>query len=106
MFAPVQSEYGKAVIARHPILQNMDSVILVEIENGQERVSYRSTAALRVTAYLGGIWSVFLIAYIIPRPIRDLFYDLFARYRYPVFGKYDSCMLPSPEERARFIDMA
>ena len=106
LFAPVQSGYGKAVVERYPFLQNVDSIIFVENDGRQERVCVRSTAALRVMAYLGGIWSIFLIAYIIPRPIRDLFYDLFARYRYPVFGKYDSCVLPSPEVRARFIDIA
>jgi predicted DCC family thiol-disulfide oxidoreductase YuxK len=52
------------------------------------------------------VWTLFLIAYVIPRPVRDFFYNLFARYRYRLFGKYDSCLIPSPEVKSRFLDMA
>ena len=64
----------------------------------------RSDAALRVAAYLGGGWRLFLAAYLVPWPVRDLVYDVCARYRYRLFGKYDSCRLPSPATRARFLD--
>jgi predicted DCC family thiol-disulfide oxidoreductase YuxK len=40
-----------------------------------------------------------------PRPLRDLGYDLVASNRYRIFGKLDACRLPSPEERARFLDL-
>jgi predicted DCC family thiol-disulfide oxidoreductase YuxK len=40
---------------------------------------------------------------IIPRPIRDFFYKLFARYRYKLFGKQDACMIPTPEVREKFL---
>jgi predicted DCC family thiol-disulfide oxidoreductase YuxK len=43
-------------------------------------------------------------AYIIPRPLRDFFYDLVAKYRYKFFGKYNACLLPPPDVRARFIE--
>jgi predicted DCC family thiol-disulfide oxidoreductase YuxK len=103
-FAPLQSEYGKAAISRHPELKNIDSVVLLEIESdGAERVHTRSAAALRIASYLGGIWKLSSIAYIIPAPLRDLLYDLVARYRYRLFGKYDQCMLPPPQVRSRFI---
>ncbi len=105
-FAALQSEYGKSVISRHPELQNVDSLVLVEKVNGNERVSTHSTGGLRVAAYLGGAWKLFLIAYVIPRPVRDVFYNLFARYRYRFFGKFESCPLPSPEIRSRFLDSA
>ena len=103
-FAALQSEYGKSVVARHPELQNIDSLVLVERVNGEEKISTHSTAALRIAAYLGGWWKFFLIARAIPRPLRDIFYNLFARYRYRLFGKYESCPIPSPEIRSRFID--
>jgi predicted DCC family thiol-disulfide oxidoreductase YuxK len=105
-FAALQSQYGKAVVARHPELQNVDSLVLVEKADGAERVFTHSAGALRVAAYLGGWWKLFLAAYIIPRPVRDFFYNLFARYRYRLFGKYDSCPIPSPEVRSRFVDNA
>ena len=94
------------VIARHPELKNIDSLVLIErTPEGDERVSYRSTGALRMASYLGGMWRLFLIGYIIPRPVRDFIYDLIARYRYKLFGKYDSCAIPSPEIRSRFLDV-
>jgi predicted DCC family thiol-disulfide oxidoreductase YuxK len=104
-FAPLQSKLGQEVIARHQ-LNNIDSVVFVEQSSGTERVFIRSNAALQVAGYLGGWWKLFLVFYILPRPLRDFCYELFAKYRYRLFGKYDSCMLPSPEVRSRFLDMA
>lgn len=105
-FAPLQSNYGQRILADHPRLQGMDSVVVVKILDDQEHVLVRSEAALSVATYLGGVWKLLLIFRIIPRPIRDFFYDLFARYRYKLFGKYDHCLLPSPDVRSRFLDTA
>src|SRR5215208_1140969 len=70
-FAALQTGYGEAVKARHPELQNIDSVVLVEAsDNGEERVFIRSNAALRIAAYLGGWWRLFLIFRILPRGVR------------------------------------
>ena len=105
-FAALQSDYGRAVVERHTSLRGVDSVVFVENANGgsRERVFVRSDAALKVVAYLGGFWKIFLAAYVVPKPLRDYFYDLFARNRYRLFGKYDACMLPPPEVRSRFLD--
>ena len=106
LFAPLQSNFGKSVIERFPEVQNIDSVIFVErLASGKERVYFRSAAALQIAKYLGGFWKLFLIAYIIPPSLRDYLYDLFARYRYRIFGKYDSCMVPQKEVRERFVDL-
>ena len=105
-FAALQSDFGRAVVERHPELKNVDSVVLVESSGATERVHVRSAAALRLSGYVGGVWGWARVAYIIPRPLRDFFYDLFARYRYRLFGKYDSCLLPPPEVRERFLDTA
>jgi predicted DCC family thiol-disulfide oxidoreductase YuxK len=104
-FAALQSGYGAGVIERHPELRGVDSVVYVERAGGAERVHVRSDAALKVAAYLGGFWEIFLAARLMPRPLRDYFYDLFARNRYRLFGKYDTCLLPPPEVRARFLDV-
>jgi predicted DCC family thiol-disulfide oxidoreductase YuxK len=103
-FAPLQSQFGQQVVARHN-LKNIDSVVFVERSTGAERVFIRSNAALQVASYLGGLWKLLLLFYILPRPLRDFAYELFAKYRYRLFGKYDSCMLPSPEIRSRFLDI-
>jgi predicted DCC family thiol-disulfide oxidoreductase YuxK len=103
-FAPLQSALGKNILARHN-LKDIDSLIFVDRSTATERVYIRSSGALKVARYLGGWWKVFLIFTLVPRPIRDFFYDLFARYRYKLFGKSESCILPAPETRARFLDM-
>jgi predicted DCC family thiol-disulfide oxidoreductase YuxK len=104
-FAALQSDYGQTVVGRHPELRGVDSVVYVEVAAGGERVYIKSAAALKVAAYLGGFWKLFLAARLVPRALRDYCYDLFARNRYRFFGKYDACMLPPPEVRARFLDV-
>lgn len=105
-FATLQGGFAREVIARHPELAGVDSLILVERDpaTGQERVSARSTGALRVAKYLGGAWHLTQAFYLVPRFLRDWAYDVFARHRYRVFGRYDTCPLPSPEDRERFLD--
>ena len=105
-FAALQSNYGTALVARHPILRNVDSLVFLETSPGtnEECVFIRSSAVLRVAMYLGGRWKLLCVLAIIPIPLRDLFYDLFAKYRYKLFGKHDSCLIPPPDVRARFLD--
>ena len=104
-FAALDSPFGAAVLDRHPALASIDSVVYVENPEGvDERVTVRSEAALRVAHYLGGPWRVLgAAAGLVPAPIRDWLYDRFASIRYRVFGRVDSCALPAPEVRARFI---
>jgi predicted DCC family thiol-disulfide oxidoreductase YuxK len=104
-FAALDSDFGKAVIQRHPSAGVVDSMVFVD-NPGQvdERVSVRSAAMLRVAQYLGGPWKLLLLARTIPVRLRDWLYDRFAAIRYRVFGKYDTCPLPTEEMRARFLD--
>lgn len=103
-FAALDSEFGRAVITRHPHLADVDSVVFVDDPGGPaERVTVRSAAALRVAKYLGGPWRALLAAGAIPTPARDRLYDGFARVRYRIFGTHDTCPIPAPEVRARFL---
>lgn len=102
-FAALQSEFAQGIIARHPELQGIDSLVLIEGIKGEEKISTHSTAALKIAAYLGGIWRIFLIGYLLPRPIRDQIYKFIARNRYKIMGKHESCLLPDPSVRMRFI---
>ena len=106
-FAALQGDFAKSIVERHPELRGVDSLVLVEREprTGEERVSVRSAGALRVASYLGGFWKLLLAFKVLPTRLRDYFYDAFARNRYRFFGKYDACLLPPPEVRARFIDV-
>jgi predicted DCC family thiol-disulfide oxidoreductase YuxK len=76
-----------------------DSIVLVE--NGQ--IYMRSTAALRIARHLSWPWRFLFAFLIVPRPLRDVFYKLIARNRYRWFGKSDTCRIPTPELRARFL---
>ncbi|CAN5640773.1 thiol-disulfide oxidoreductase DCC family protein [soil metagenome] len=99
-FAPLQSDIGAELIEKHGINSaETDSVILVE----DDKAYTHSTGALRIARQLDGIWSWNYAFIIVPRPIRDFFYRLFAKYRYRLFGKQDACMMPTPEIRARFL---
>ena len=66
---------------------------------------YRSAALVRILIRLGGIYAVLgSILWIIPGPLRDIAYRVVSACRYRVFGKHDSCRLPTPAERAKFLD--
>lgn len=97
-FAPLQSEIGQKQIEKFG-LSDVDSIILVE----DDKAYTHSTAAVRIAKHLDGIWSLGYLFVIIPRPIRNLFYKLFAKNRYRLFGKKDVCMMPTPEIKARFM---
>jgi len=74
---------------------------LVFFEEGSFYVS--STAALRTLSYLDG-WERYLkLLTTVPRPLRDVVYRFFAKYRYKWFGRRDQCMIPTPELRERFL---
>jgi len=105
-FATLQGDFARDVIAHHPEVAGVDSLVLVEpdVASGRENVYVRSEGALRVARYLGGGWHLARAVAIVPRSLRDRAYDAFARIRYRVFGRYDSCPIPTPEQRARFID--
>lgn len=99
-FAPLQSETGQLLRDEYQI-DKLKTDSLVLIEDG--RAFTHSTAALRIARRLDGLWPAFYALIIIPKPIRDLGYRVFAKYRYRLFGKLDTCMIPTPDVRARFL---
>ena len=100
-FGSLQSAAFQPVFTAHPELAKVDSVIALEPETG--RVFVKSDAALRTLRELGGLWPLMGIFRIFPRVMRDWAYDVVARNRYRIFGRSDSCRLPTPEERAHFL---
>jgi predicted DCC family thiol-disulfide oxidoreductase YuxK len=105
-FATLQGEYARGVLARHPGLAGVDSLVFVETDpaTGEERVATRSTGTLRIARYLGGPWPLARVFSLVPRFLRDAAYDLVARTRFRLFGRLDRCRVPEPAQRARFID--
>jgi predicted DCC family thiol-disulfide oxidoreductase YuxK len=76
------------------------SVVLIE----DGRVFRRSTAGLRISRHLKMPWPLFAIALIVPAALRDPFYTFIARRRYRWMGRRETCMVPTEELRARFLD--
>jgi len=105
-FAPLQGEFARDLLARRPELSRVDSLILVDHAGrpGEEHVATHSEAVLRIWNYVGGPWRVVNLLRLAPRPLRDWGYDRFARFRYRLFGRFDSCPIPAADVRARFID--
>ena len=103
-FASLQSAFGQQMIARHPELHGVDSVVWVQPASAatDERIAVRSDAALRVLAYLGGWWRLLAAARVIPRPLRDAIYDFIATNRHHVTRT--QCLLPDASVRQRFLD--
>lgn len=104
-FAALDSDFARDIIARHPRLADLDTVVFVR-DPGTEReaVSAQSAALLQVADYLGGFWKLALAARVIPSAVRDRLYAAFAKARYHVGGRYDTCPIPSPKVRSRFVD--
>ena len=100
-FASLQSDVAKKLLGNSEV-SHSDSGTIVLIDNG--KVYTRSTAALRVCKYLSGLWPLMTVFMIVPRFIRDWVYNLISRNRYRWFGKLDTCMIPSPEVKDKFLN--
>jgi len=99
-FASLQSEAGQRLQAEHGIdPQDLNSVLLIE----DGRWFKESDAALRIAGRLRGAWRLLAAFRLVPRPLRDLVYRFIARNRYRWFGKTESCWLPTPDLRSRFL---
>lgn len=100
-FAPLQSETGMALLRQYDLLSpSIDSIVF--ITGGKAYI--KSTAALHVAKTLGFPWSLFYVFIIIPAFMRNWIYDIIAKNRYRWFGKKESCMIPTPEVRSRFLN--
>ena len=94
------TEPKKLIEENDASMMGEDTFLLVK--NGQ--CYERTDAALEITKDLTGFWYVFRVLKILPKPFRDFFYRLFARNRYALFGRRDSCMLPTENIRERFLE--
>jgi predicted DCC family thiol-disulfide oxidoreductase YuxK len=98
-FATLQGTYGVAARTAAPELEKIDSLVLMTPSGAY----VRSTAALEVLRYIGGLWAATLVLYALPRVLRDWGYDQIAVRRYRMFGRYDACPIPDASVRARFL---
>ncbi len=99
-FTPMQSDLAKELMEKHQIFNvGIDTFLL--IKDGQCFIF--SSAALEIAKDLTGFWYLFNILKLIPAPVRDFFYKLFARNRYKLFGRKEHCMVPTTAIRSRFV---
>ena len=97
-FAPLQ---GKTAQARG--IHRGDSIPSSIVVHDGSVAFAESDAVLRIFSCLGGIWAVFGLARIIPKPFRDGFYRVIAQNRYVIFGRRDTCRVPTAAERELFL---
>jgi len=100
VFASLQSKIAQEILTsfgEDP--QKLDSIVL--FENG--KLYKKSTAALRIAKKLKGFWKSLYMFMIVPKFIRNLVYSIIAKNRYKWFGKQESCWLPNPDLKAKFL---
>lgn len=95
-FAALQSEAAQSFLQQHEVSADIDSIVLLD----SGKAYLRSDAVARILERMG---SPLRIVRWIPRPLRDALYRLVAASRYRLFGRYESCPLPDPEYRSRFL---
>ncbi len=101
-FASLQSPTGQSLLKKFNLdPAKIDSVVFIS----GEKVYLKSTAALYLLKRLKGLYPLLFGFIIAPPFIRNAVYDWVAKNRYKWYGKKDACMIPTPEIRARFVDL-
>lgn len=80
--------------------QKLESVVVLS----RGAVFEESAAFFEIASRIGGWPAVLSVFRFLPSFISDGVYRFIAKRRYGWFGKYDSCPIPDPKVRARFLD--
>jgi predicted DCC family thiol-disulfide oxidoreductase YuxK len=100
-FAPLQSDAGQNLARNYGLkAEDLSSFVLID----QDMVYRKSAAALRVMSRFPWYWRAVQILRIVPLFLRDAIYDFIAHNRYKWFGKKESCMVPTSEQRNKFLN--
>ncbi len=100
-FASLQSATGQILLQKHQInTKSMDTFVYIE----EDKAFIKSTAALKIAKNLKYGWPLLYVFIVVPAYLRNLVYDIVAKNRYRWFGKKNSCMIPSRELKAKFLD--
>jgi predicted DCC family thiol-disulfide oxidoreductase YuxK len=99
-FAPLQSVIGEKLLLQYNLPADVMNTFIF-INNGKAYT--KSTAALKVSKYLGGLWPFLYSFIVVPKFIRDAVYNFIAKNRYKWFGMKQECMIPSADIRKRFL---
>ncbi|MEK6773571.1 MAG: DCC1-like thiol-disulfide oxidoreductase family protein [Bdellovibrionota bacterium] len=100
-FASLQGETAKKTLSSNHLNSIHDPETVLYFQHGI--IYERSTAILKCLQDIGGIWKLVAIFFLIPRSLRDLTYRLIATNRYRIFGRRETCRIPTPQEAARLL---
>ena len=105
-FASLQRLFVAEILRRHDLPPDLNSVyVVLNYREPGEQVLARSDAILFILKKLRQHWGVLgSFGALLPRSLRDAAYNVIARNRYRIWGKYDMCPLPDPKQRHRFLD--
>ncbi|MCX2574603.1 thiol-disulfide oxidoreductase DCC family protein [Pedobacter sandarakinus] len=99
-FSALQGDYAKEILPNFGVRSNeINSIVLIS----DNCLYTKSSAALRVAKKLDGVWPILWVLLVIPKFVRDWFYDIIAMNRYRWWGKQESCWLPTPDLKERFL---
>ena len=105
-FASLQSAMGRAMVERFGADPSEMATfhVVANYRTNHARIFSRSRAALFVAGRLGWPWKTAVIARVLPAAILDSIYNVIARNRYRMFGRFEQCSTPPPELRSRFVE--
>jgi predicted DCC family thiol-disulfide oxidoreductase YuxK len=98
-FAASQTNAGENIIRQYTILNEGKSVIFIK----DGIVFYKSDAVIEIAKLIKGWPHIFKYVSLFPKFFRDGLYNLIAKNRYSLFGKKETCMVPTEEDRNRFL---
>ncbi|MFA9205212.1 MAG: thiol-disulfide oxidoreductase DCC family protein [Burkholderiaceae bacterium] len=98
-FAATQTKAGENIIRQFSILNEGKSVIYIK----DGIVFYKSDAIIEIAKQINGWPHIFKYGFLFPKFLRDGIYSLIAKNRYLLFGKKETCMVPTEEDRNRFL---
>ena len=98
-FGALQSDAAQALLDQFSIPKNTDSFVFIT----GKQAYLRSSAALKVMEQLPWYWRWTKVFWLVPKDFRDAVYDFVAKHRYQWFGRKETCMIPGPGVKNRFL---
>ena len=100
-FSSLQGQSAKKYLSENQLPQHSDPTTIIYFRDGH--IYSQSTAVLYSLIDLGGFWKLSQILFLIPTWLRDFIYQFVAKNRYRIFGRRDTCRLPTTEESHHFL---
>jgi len=99
LFASLQSDFAKQILADHRLEHNLETVLIIE----DQQLYKKSEAVFQISKHLGYPWKVIYYFRYIPKFLSDWIYLRIANNRYTLFGKKTECMIPKAKWKHRFL---